>query len=308
MKTIQHLMAVALAAVSLPANAEVIATAPPEPTTQTTAVVPAEQATPALWKIADEDTTIYLFGTIHVLPKGIEWFEGKVASAFAESDFLVTEIVEGDEATMEALVIRKAMLPADQSLRELLPESQRGAYEAALATYNIPPLVFDRFEPWYAAVALSTLPLMKEGFATENGVETQLDAKAKARNMAHQGLETPEYQLGLFDGLPMDVQKSYLSEVVEQLPGIKDDLMAMVNAWKSGNAAELAELMNIEESNPVLVKTLLVDRNKAWAAWIGSRMARPGTVFMAVGAGHLGGPGSVQDQLAIQDVTVERLQ
>jgi len=263
---------------------------------------------PALWKIADEDTTIYLFGTIHVLPEGVDWFKGTVAAAFAESDTLVTEIVETDSAAMQSLVVRKAMLPPDKTLRELLPEDQRAAFEAALTTYNVPPVTFDRFEPWYAAVALSTLPLMQQGFVTANGVETQLDSKAKLRKIAHEGLETPEYQLGLFDGLPIKVQKEYLAEVVEQLPGIKNELMAMVDAWKHGKATQLASLMNIEESNPHLVKVLLVDRNKAWAAWIGSRLARPGTVFLAVGAGHLGGPGSVQDQLAKQGIAIERLQ
>ncbi len=268
----------------------------------------AKPATPALWKVSDDDTTIYLFGTIHVLPEGVEWFEGTIASAFAEADLLITEIVEPDEAAMQSLVVRKAMLPADQSLRALLPEEDRAAYEAALGQFNIPPVLFDRFEPWYAAVALSTLPLMQEGFNAENGVETRLDARAKQREIPHEGLETPEYQLGLFDGLPMDVQQTYLSEVVDQLPTIKTELKDMVEAWRTGDSAKLAELMNIERSNPVLVKTLLVDRNKAWAAWIHSRLAKPGTVFMAVGAGHLGGPGSVQEQLAARDIGVERLQ
>ncbi len=308
MKTLLRLVALSIAAFAQPVLAQDSAPAPaPAAPSQQVAAQPAKAA-PALWKVADEDTTIYLFGTIHVLPEGIDWFNGNVATAFAESDTLVTEIVEADDATMQSLVIGKAMLPPDQSLRGLLPKADRAAYEAVLGRYNIPPVVFDRFEPWYAAVALSTLPLMKEGFATENGVETRLDARARARQMPHEGLETPAYQLGLFDGLPMDVQKSYLSEVVEQLPVIKDKLTAMVEAWRTGNAAELASLMNIEQSNPVLVKTLLVDRNKNWAAWIGSRLARPGTVFLAVGAGHLGGPGSVQDQLAVQNIAIERLQ
>lgn len=312
MKTALRTITLALAAlatsVSLPAFAREPAAAPVAVQASAETASEPVHARPALWKVSDEDTTIYMFGTIHVLPEGIKWFEGEVASAFAQSDMLVTEIVGDDEATMRSLVIAKAMLPPDQSLNAQLTEDDRVALAAALKRYNVPAAMFDRFEPWYVAVALSTLPLMQEGFNTENGVESRLEARAKERQIGHEGLETTEYQLNLFDGLPVEVQKSYLSEVLEQLPTIRTELMAMVEAWKQGDSDKLAKLMNVEESNPVLVKTLLVDRNKAWATWVQSRLARPGTVFMAVGAGHLGGPGSVQDQLAARAVPFERVQ
>ncbi|MBV1918790.1 MAG: TraB/GumN family protein [Sphingomonadaceae bacterium] len=263
---------------------------------------------PALWKVADEDTTIYLFGTIHVLPKGIYWHHGKVAEAFAQSGSLVTEITEDDPARMQGLVVKLAMLPRSQTLRGQLGSDERAAYEAALALYKIPPALFDRFEPWYAAVALSTIPLMQDGFDAAHGVEELLNLRAKERKLPHQGLETAEYQLGLFDGLPKDVQKRYLSEVIEQLPTIKENITAMIEAWKQGNAAELAKLMNAGETDPVLLKTLLIDRNREWAKWLDERLDEPGTVFVAVGAGHLAGTGSVQDQLTALGIASTRLQ
>ena len=264
-------------------------------------------ATPALWKVADEDTTIYLFGTIHVLPKGIDWFGGKVADAYARSDELVTEIADDDPAMMQTLIAQTAMLPSGQSLRAMLDPDQRTAYEAALAGLGVPPTLFDRFEPWYAAIGLSTLPLIQEGFATENGVEKALEVKAAQRALPHEGLETAAYQLGLFDTLPVPVQQRYLAEIIAQLPNFKAEIGKMVEAWKMGDADRLAELMNAEESDPVLVETLLINRNRAWAGWIEKRLEKPGTVFVAVGAGHLAGDGSVQDQLAKADIPSERV-
>jgi len=263
---------------------------------------------PALWKIADEDTTIYLFGTIHVLPAGIDWFHGKVARAFDESDALVTEIVEADPATMQALIVQKAVLPPGTSLRSLLSPEQRQAYEAAMMQFGFPPAMFDRFEIWYAAVGLSTLPLMQEGYATENGVEQLLEARADELGIPHSGLETTELQLDLFDGLPTDVQAHYLAEVLDQLPKLKEELRKMVEAWKHGDAEELARLMNAGESDPVLIETLLTNRNKAWAEWVDERLDEPGTVFLAVGAGHLAGDGSLQEQLKQLGIASERLQ
>ena len=52
---------------------------------------------PALWKVADDDTTVYLFGTIHALPEGKDWYSGTIAKAFDASGELVTEIPAGAE-------------------------------------------------------------------------------------------------------------------------------------------------------------------------------------------------------------------
>jgi uncharacterized protein YbaP (TraB family) len=263
---------------------------------------------PALWKLSDADTTIYLFGTIHALPKGVNWFNGEVARAFNGSDELVTEILQSGGGSAGAATLAKALLPQGQTLRGLMSQAQRGAYEKALTDLGLKNDSFDRFEPWYAAVALSTLPLLRAGYAADNGVDVALDARAAAAKRRHVALETMEFQLGLFDGLPMDVQVRYLAEIVEHMPTLRSELTEMVAQWRAGNAAKLAELMNADEDDPVLVERLILARNRTWAQWIKTRMERPGTVFLAVGAGHLAGKGSVQEQLAALGFTTSRVQ
>ena len=266
------------------------------------------QVRPALWKVSDEDTTIYMLGTVHILPPGIEWFDGRIETAFNSSQLLVTEIAGGDPLTMQALVMDKAMLGDGQTLRGLLSDKERADYEAALAAMGIPLATFDRFDPWYASVGLSTLPLMREGFDGKNGVEEFLHARAGQRGLAQEGLETAEYQLSIFDSLPLEVQKNYLFEIIAELPTIGTQIKVMIEAWKSGNADELARLMNSGQSDPVLIDRLLTSRNKAWARWIDERLEQPGTVFLAVGAGHLAGEASLQDQLAAAGIASQRLQ
>ena len=267
-----------------------------------------DQARPALWRVSDADTTIYLFGTVHALPEGVQWLDGPVATAFEASDELVTEIVESSPAEMQALVVNKAMLAPGKSLRTLLPPKDRLALETALRQHNLPVESFDRFEPWYAAIALATLPLLRDGYATENGVETALDARAKSLNRPHLALETAEYQLGLFDSLPFAVQKRYLREVITGMPQMRAELAAIIAAWQVGDAEKLARLMNEDESDPALEAALLTNRNRNWAGWIKQRLDRPGAVFVAVGAGHLAGRGSVQDQLKTLGFTTTRVQ
>jgi uncharacterized protein YbaP (TraB family) len=263
---------------------------------------------PALWKVSDDDTTIFILGTVHILPDGIDWFGGRVEEAFDSSELLVTEITGGDPLTMQALVMDKAMLRDGQTLRGLLTDKERADYEAALTSLGVPLNKFDSFDPWYASVGLSTLPLMQEGFASENGVEEFLHARATQRGLDQEGLETPEFQLSMFDSLPLQVQKNYLFEIISDLPTIRTELKSMIDAWKSGDADELARLMNSSQSDPVLIEKLLTSRNKAWARWVDQRLDKPGTVFLAVGAGHLAGDGSLQDQLAASGIVSQRLQ
>jgi uncharacterized protein len=263
---------------------------------------------PALWKLADEDTTIYLFGTVHALPKGIDWFRGEIARAFDSSDELVTEIVQSGQTEAQAHTLAVAMLPEGENLREKMTADQRKDYEKALTDLGLPVSAFDRFEPWYVAVALSTMPLLQAGFDPGNGFDVALDAKAAAARRRHVALETMEFQLGLFDSLPMEVQARYLDQIVDHMPTIRDELLDMVEQWRVGNAARLAELMNADEDDPVLVERLITGRNRTWAQWIKARMEQPGTVFIAVGAGHLAGKGSVQEQLSALGYTTTRVQ
>ena len=187
-------------------------------------------AKPALWKVSDKDTTIWLFGTIHILPAGITWYSGPIAKALEGSDMLVTEIVDPSDPAVQARVARIALSSPPTNLRETLPAKERAQYEAAMASLKLPVATFDANDPWYAAVALSTLPLMKDGFGTMNGAEALLIAKAQGK--PHIGLETAESQLGLFDSLPRDTQIKYLGEVLQDLPKVREDVRAMVEAWE----------------------------------------------------------------------------
>ena len=266
-----------------------------------------EASRPALWKVADEDTTIYLFGTVHALPDGIYWYIGKVADSFNQSQELVTEILESGDAGQSA-VLATAVLPPDKTLRGLMSEAERAAFERALAGMNLQPGALDRFKPWYAAIYLATRPILDQGFNPANSVETTLAAQAKAMARPHTALETAEYQLGLFDSLPQEVQLRYLAEVVRTMPEAKNEIAGMVEAWKKGDAEELARIMNKDENEPALMEKLLYARNRTWAHWIRARLDRPGTVFVAVGAGHLAGEGSVQDDLGKMGIASTRIQ
>ena len=294
------LAATLLATVAIPACAQPAPQAAPAATTD---------ADPALWVVKDADTTVYLFGTVHVLKPGLSWFDEAVKTAFDSSGELVLEMVQPEPAAVQALVAAKANNPAGAPpLTQQLPEAKRAAYTKALTDLGLPPAALDGYKPWFAAVNLSLIPMMKAGYTPGSGAESVLSAEAKKANKPVAGLETMEQQLGFFDALPTDAQITYLNSTVEQLPTINTMMDGMVASWSAGDPAKLGELMNETlDDSPELAKTLLFDRNARWAQWIDTRMDKPGVVFVAVGAGHLAGKQSVQDYLAQRKLTATRV-
>lgn len=257
-----------------------------------------KDADPALWVVKDKDTTIYLFGTIHVLKPGLSWFDEAVKKAFDRSGTLVLEMVEPDQATQQKVVLSKAFAPDGPTLSEQLPAEKRAAMAKALTDNGLSLSQYDRMRPWFAAITLSILPLEKIGYDPANGPEGILTRAAQAQKKQVIGLETFEGQMSIFDKLSQKGQIELLTSTIDELPKARENMDKMVDEWARGRPEELAKDMNASlKDTPEVAETLLLNRNRQWAGWIAERMKTPGTVFIAVGAGHLAGQGSVQDQL-----------
>jgi uncharacterized protein len=268
----------------------------------------ADDADPALWVVKDADTTVYLFGTVHVLKPGLRWFDEGVKTAFDASDELVLELVAPDNAQMNALVMELGMNAKGPPLSSQLPPAEAAKLRAALPGFGMPADGLDHADPWLAATMLSVLPLRALGYDDNAGAEPVLTAEAKVSGKKITGLETARQQLGFFDALPPAVQRKLLVETIDDLPNAGAHVDQAVTAWRKGDADGLARLVNADmASAPELNQALLVRRNRNWAGWIARRMEKPGTVFVAVGAGHLAGGESVQAELAKRGLKAERV-
>lgn len=269
---------------------------------------PANDADPALWVVKDADTTIYLFGTVHMLKPGLSWFDEGVKSAFDASNELVLELVMPGQPEMQALVSELGMSPTGPSLPDQLPPAEAAKFRAALPEMGLAPGALDRAEPWLAATMLSAAPLRQLGYDEKDGAEAVLTAAAKSAGKPVTGLETAREQLGYFDGLPLAAQRALLIDTIDDLPKAGKAIDRMVALWSAGDADGLARMMNEDLSgSPELADALLAKRNARWAGWLAERMKRPGTVFVAVGAGHLSGNAGVQSELARRGLKVERV-
>ncbi|QMW24230.1 TraB/GumN family protein [Sandaracinobacteroides saxicola] len=262
---------------------------------------------PALWVIRDADTTITLFGSIHTLPVGIRWQKPAIMRAFDAADTLVLEAVIPDNPlAMLPTIMRLARKDAVVPLGNRVPENRRAELNAAVERLRPGPL--DAYDSWYAALEIASTDSERRGVSARNGVEAVLTARARARGMPVTGLESFEQQLGFFDSLPETDQVKLLLAALDDLPDADRRSRALVDDWLNGRIDSLATALNDEfDGSPSLRMILLNDRNARWASWIAARMAQPGKVFIAVGAGHMAGPDSLLDKLRSLRIEPERV-
>lgn len=266
---------------------------------------------PALWELSDEDTKIYLFGTIHMLPEGLEWRTPALERAIAEADELVIETLIGDDPRAQAVAMMKLGTNATglPPLAERVPAEKREMLARVIAESGVPAAALDRMETWMAAMTLSAVSYRAMGLNPALGVEHGLSGTYKAKARTISGLETVDEQLGFFDQLSEEAQRDLLEGALDDPAKARAQFQAMLDTWNRGDVAGIAQTFDTEmKKSPELREVLLRKRNARWAEWLDERMDRPGTVLVAVGAGHLAGSDSVQEMLRARGIETRRVQ
>ena len=291
------------------APTQVLAQAAPAPAAAA-AAAPIQGEGPALWVIKDADSTLYLFGSVHVLRPTTGWASPRVNAAFDSASDIWFEITNPeDQAAMMPLIQQYGLSPQTPLSSRLTPE-EVAQLDVAAKTIGASAAQLDPLKPWLAALSLSVAPLVKAGYDPQSGVELALKARAQAAGKRLHGFETLEKQVGMLATLPDDVQLEFLRETLKDFDEAVEMLDSMVEAWAKGDVQALDRIV-VEEMKtdaPELYKVLLVDRNTDWANQIQTLLQGSGTAFIAVGAAHLTGDDSVQSILQSRGVAVETVE
>lgn len=270
-----------------------------------------QTARPAMWQVSDSDTTIYLFGTIHLLPADLQWRTAKFDQALQASQQLVVETVV-DQQHPEAIQAAEMSLGFKQGLPPIadrVPAADVPRLRTAIASTGVPEKFFDQMKTWLAAIQLLGVQFRTMGLKGSNGPEEVMRQQFLSEQKPIGQLETNVEQFGYFDRLPEKAQRSLLEGAIQPHTGMDKDYNGMLASWSKGDVKGIAATFNHDlADSPDLKKTLLQQRNANWAKWIEQRMAQPGTIMVAVGAGHLAGADSLVTLLRRDGYSVERVQ
>jgi uncharacterized protein YbaP (TraB family) len=269
-------------------------------------------AQPALWQVSDADTTIYLFGTIHLLPEHFQWRTAKFDQAVRNSQQLVVETIVDEKdpgKIMSALATLAFNTPNLPPLLERVPAEKRAALAAAIKESGFPPQGFDRMETWAAAFILLGNQYRDMNLKSDEGVEAKLRSSFASQGKSIGELETNIQQFSFFDTLPEKAQEALLAGAVDESEEADAEFSGMLRAWSSGDVKAIARTFDRDlAGSPELAQALIHQRNANWSRWIEQRMAQPGALMIAVGAGHLAGKDSVIAMLQRQGYRVRRVQ
>lgn len=263
------------------------------------------RAAPALWLVQSPTTKIYLFGTMHILPKKLPWFTGKPKAAFDAADELWEEADVSSAGGMGASDMMRLGVDPNTDVLSLIPADEAKTFKAELEKCHLTGEVVTHFRPWLAAlmpticdIMAQSEPAAKAGKTDDTHPDQLLASQATEHLKRTKFFETVADQLGYLSNAPQEAQIQQLRKAIKESATGKDDFTGLENAWFNGDTAAIAKaVLQMRGDSEAFYQTILAQRNVRFAARIKELLTQPGIIFVAVGAGHLAGPDSVQAQL-----------
>lgn len=266
---------------------------------------------PALWKAHDSDTTVYFFGTVHAMKPGTKWHFPTLDKALGASKLLYIEATNINPMTVRPLVLEYG-LDRKHPLSGKLDKKENALLAEAAKELGIPggTTRMDAMKPWLAAITIAASPILKAGYDPKLGIDRQLEAQFKKADKPVKGFETAKQQLLFLATLPDAVQLKFLKKGLHDYEHAKEQMKNIVHAWETGDVDTLGQLIvtQVKDRSPKLYRVIILKRNEKWSHRIAKLMqTTPGTIFVAVGSGHLVGPDRLQVQLGKLGINTTRV-
>ena len=265
---------------------------------------------PALWRVRDGDSTVYIFGSLHILPQSFKWRAPEIEAAIASSDVFVFEVPVDDKANtrQKEFIVKNGLLPRGASLRKVLNRIEYETYSRILLGAGLKPEHFTRYRPWLAAVIVGLAYVHRRDLATLSGADDEIIEQAQSGGKELRYLETVDDQMKL---LVMGDDLAQIRALKRQLVSLPkaalhtDDLL---QTWARGDAERFATMIEQDFAGHVEAQDLLIsNRNRAWVPSVAELLGSGKTAMVTVGAAHVGGANGLISLLCAAGHDVERV-
>ncbi|MBM2854286.1 MAG: TraB/GumN family protein [Steroidobacteraceae bacterium] len=265
-------------------------------------------ADPTVWAVSGKNNTVYLFGSVHLLPEGGFAIEGELERAYRDAERVCLEVDIGalTPATTLSITLARAIDPEGRGLYDLLGASAARVREAA-ASAGFDLAQYEPFEPWFVGISVSVMALQQHGYVADHGVEQVIEQAAKQDGKPGCGLETLDEQLALLDNMPAEEQLEVLLQSLEESKEIEREMKGLFDAWQDGDDEPLIRQLDEEFADyPDLAERLIYARNERWADQVAKLLEQPDDVLVVVGALHLVGKQGLPAKLKRRGFRIER--
>jgi len=253
-----------------------------------------------VWKIDGATNTIFIAGSVHLLRPQDFPIPPNYNEAYEQAEELIFEIdpaLLSDPGTMMKMQ-ELSSLPEGETVQAYITAETYQLLDNFLHERDLPAEQLARLKPGMLALTLSSIEAMRDGARPDLGLEMRFGALAARDGKLTAGLETVEFQIGMFDDFSAEENDEMLRTTLQELGKVADGLDDLIKAWRAGDIESLDKLVNAEfEDNLKLRDVLLVNRNRSWIPQIEKAIAGNRDVMVMVGAGHLVGKDSVIEML-----------
>ncbi len=264
----------------------------------------------SVWIAEKDGNRIYLAGTIHLLREKDYPLPDVFEQAYIDSKKMVYELPPGSDGGNEVAQRMQKMgsFPGKDDLSShIAPDTLKQVLSWA-EKKKIPAATINGYRPWYLSLIIASLEYQALGAVSDRGLDTWFEKRATKDGKSGVGLETVEYQLGLFSGLSDKLQEQLLLQTLDEAVSMQKNYDELLAAWRSGNLVKLQEIMFRDADKfPELIEDFLHKRNQAWIDPIMQHLTDGGHVMVLIGAGHLGGKAGVLELLKAKGCTIRQL-
>lgn len=263
-----------------------------------------------VWRVSGASNQVFLLGSIHMLREQDYPLPAAIETAYLESESIIMEIDldDLDPLAAQAIMRQLGVLPADQSLRQLMgPELYPGVEQAA-TVLDIPLELLQQSRPWLAAVTIEQLLLSRIGFNPALGIEAHLVSRAASDGKEITGLETLREQFEFLASLTLDTQRQLLLQTLDSNHDLEQQMDALIHAWRHGDVAFIeAQMLEDIVRYPELYAVIVSERNRRWAEQIEQLLDDEQDYLVVMGSMHLVGADGVPALLQQKDLQVLQL-
>jgi len=267
-----------------------------------------EAAGPAIWELKGSGGSVLLLGSIHLMKKSDYPLPPAVQEAYDSSDRLLMEldIDDLDPIAAQGLIVSMGRLDDGRTLRDVMGRRDYAKASDKISAMGMDLEMLAALKPWFVAITVMNMQMMQLGFQPQYGLEQYLSGLARKDGKPIDGLETMEFQLGVFDGLPEKTQSRLLLQTLDETADMEERLDVMTSTWRSGDMNTMArELEKSFSEYPDLYDRLVVDRNRQWTERLIDLSDSAQDTLVVVGALHLVGRDSVIEMLRSRGQRVE---
>ncbi len=264
----------------------------------------------SMWQVDGINNRVYLLGSIHMLRESHHPIPSAIYDAYADAEVLVMELDmdDIDPVAEQALISELGLIQGGGALRDLMGANLYAEAESLANELQIPLTLLANSEPWYAAITVEVMMLMRAGFSPMHGIEMHLSEIAARDNKEILGLETTRQQLELLDNLSLTTQREMLMQALTDSADLAHVMDDLIDAWRYGDVEFLEEnlLADLEDFEE-LHQAIVVNRNIDWVRQIQALLDDEDDYLIVVGALHLVGDNGVPSLLANRGLEVRQL-